>query len=88
MLKDTLLKLKAEAGDNRELCIVGRAYKSMDKETQEAFVAVCNSAAFTTEIAKALRADGHDISRETFSRRRLCFTGQTTDCCMKEKESK
>jgi|AACY02.15.fsa_nt_gi hypothetical protein len=84
MLKDTLLKLKQEAGDNRELCIVGRAYKTMDKETQEAFVGVCRSAAFTTEIAKALRADGHDISRETFSRRRLCFTNQNPDCCMKD----
>jgi len=88
MLKDTLLKLKQDAGDNRDLCIVGRAFRSMDPETQQALVAVCRSAAKTTEIAKALRADGHQISRETLSRRRLCFMDQNEECCMKDETPK
>jgi hypothetical protein len=84
MLKDIFLKLKQDAGDIKGVCIVGKVYKTMDEETREAFVGVCRSAAFTTEITKVLRADGHNISRETFSRRRSCFMNQNPDCCLKE----
>jgi len=84
MLKDMLLKLKDDAGETKGLCTLAKCYNSMDTETKEAFVAVCNSAAFTTEIAKALRADGHPISRDILTRKRKCFTNQNSECCMIE----
>jgi|688.fasta_scaffold187968_2 hypothetical protein len=82
MLKDTLLKLKSDAGDARGLCTLAKCYKSMDEETQVAFVDVCKSAAFTTDISRALRADGHPVSRDILSRRRKCFTTGNPECCM------
>lgn len=84
MLKDMLLKLRDDAGATKGLCTLAKCYESMDTETKEAFSAVCSSAAFTTDIAKALRADGHPISRDIVSRKRKCFTNQNSECCMIE----
>jgi len=86
MLKDALLKLKKDARETHGLCNIAKCYKSMDSDTQIAFVDVCNSSAFTTDIARALRADGHRISRDSLSRRRKCFTSGNPECCMSIQE--
>lgn len=85
MLKETLLKLQNDAGSAQGACTMYRNYNLMDEATQKAFVAVCQSAATTTDIAKALRADGMPISRDILSRRRKCFTEQIPECCMQQK---
>lgn len=84
MLKDALQKLKKDAGPDKKFCGIARAFEGMDDETREIFLEVMNGPAFTTDIAKALRADGIPISRDTLSRKRKCFKKENAECCMLE----
>ena len=88
MLKDELLRLKEDSGPNGNLCSIARAYQKMDSETQVIFLEVMNSAAYTTDIARALRSDGIMCSRDTLSRKRKCFKNQNPECCMVENRPK
>ncbi len=88
MLKDDLLKLKEDFGPNGNLCSLARAYQKMDSETQVIFLEVMASAAFTSDIARALRSDGIACSRDTLSRKRKCFKMQNPECCMIENRPK
>lgn len=84
MLKDELLRLKKDSGSDRKFCGIAKAFQEMDDETKTVFLEVMASPAFTTDIAKALRADGFPISRDTLSRKRKCFKKENTECCMLE----
>jgi hypothetical protein len=80
MLKD-ILKSMAEGG-NPKFCKLGEIYRSMDKETQEAFSLVLRSDATTMDICRALKSDGIQIGREFLGAKRRCFKTNDPTCCL------
>ena len=63
-------------------CPLGKLYKRLDKETAQAFLIALQSPASTSEIHKALIAEGYSISRTTINHKRHCFKQGTDHKCL------
>lgn len=80
MLGDKLNNLIDTTRGDR-LCALGKIYFSVDKDSQEAIIAVMkNREVSSSKIVRALNEEGYAIGKTTLQLARQCILGETSSC--------
>lgn len=83
MLKDAL-RIAVEKSNAKKVCKISEIMASLDEETKLSFVEAMASNAKTTDLTRALNANGIQIGREFLGQKRECFKDTSKDCCMRQ----
>jgi hypothetical protein len=83
MLKDAL-RVAIENSNKKKECKISEIMSSLDEETKLSFVEAMASNAKTTDITRALNANGIQVGREFLGQKRECFKEMSKDCCVRQ----